>query len=99
MVFPRPHLRISQQIRGYFLSRRRNRYSPPRCFIQDLKSVYSIYENEEDGARIFIRLWSPGINSASLCSLAGRYDKTIPPRFHKAPIDSLKIPARFSLQQ
>ncbi len=33
-----------------------------------------------------------GINSASLCSLAGRYDNTIPTRF-LAPIDCLKIPA------
>jgi hypothetical protein len=29
-----------------------------------------------------------------LCSLAGRYDKPIPPRF-LAPIDFLKIPAQF----
>ncbi len=29
-----------------------------------------------------------GMNSASLCSLAGRYDNPIPPRF-PAPIDSL----------
>jgi hypothetical protein len=33
-----------------------------------------------------------GMNSASLCSLAGRYDNPFPPRF-LAPIDSLKIPA------
>jgi hypothetical protein len=33
------------------------------------------------------------MNSASLCSLAGRYDNPIPPRFLD-PIDSLKIPAR-----
>jgi hypothetical protein len=33
-----------------------------------------------------------GMNSASLCSLAGRYDNPIPPRF-LAPIDCLKIPA------
>jgi hypothetical protein len=33
-----------------------------------------------------------GINSASLCSLAGRYDNPLPLRF-LAPIDSLKIPA------
>jgi hypothetical protein len=32
------------------------------------------------------------LNSASLCSLAGRYDNPIPPRF-LAPIDILKIPA------
>jgi hypothetical protein len=33
-----------------------------------------------------------GINSASLCSLAGRYDNPIPTRC-LAPIDFLKIPA------
>jgi hypothetical protein len=32
------------------------------------------------------------MNSASLCSLAGRYDNPIPPRF-LAPTDSLKIRA------
>ncbi len=32
------------------------------------------------------------MNSASLCSLAGRYDNPIPTRF-LAPIDCLKIPA------
>ncbi len=38
-----------------------------------------------------------GMNSSSLCSLPGRYDNPIPPRF-LAPIDSLKIPAlRLSL--
>jgi hypothetical protein len=40
-----------------------------------------------------------GMNSASLCSLAGRYDNPIPPRF-LAPIDCLKIPARiFSIRK
>ncbi len=38
-----------------------------------------------------------GIISASLCSLAGRYDNPIPPWF-LAPIDFLKIPA-LSLRQ
>jgi hypothetical protein len=33
-----------------------------------------------------------GINYASLCSLAGRYDNPIPTRF-LAPVDCLKIPA------
>ncbi len=37
------------------------------------------------------------MNSASLCSLAGRYDNPIPPRF-LAPIDFLKIPAQHSLK-
>jgi hypothetical protein len=32
-----------------------------------------------------------GMNSASLCSLAGRYDNPFPPRF-LASIDSLNIP-------
>ncbi len=34
-----------------------------------------------------------GMNSANLCSLAGRYDNPLLPRF-LVPIDSLKIPAR-----
>ncbi len=38
------------------------------------------------------RNWFQGINSASLCSLVGRYDNPIPPRF-LAHIDFLKIPA------
>ncbi len=38
------------------------------------------------------RNWFQGMNSASLCSLAGQYDNPIPPRF-LAPIDFLKIPA------
>jgi hypothetical protein len=38
-----------------------------------------------------------GMNSASLCSLAGRYDNPIPPRFI-APIDSSKIPAQIIYQ-
>jgi hypothetical protein len=36
------------------------------------------------------------MNSASLCSLTGRYDNPIPPQF-LAPIDFLKIPALFNL--
>ncbi len=49
-------------------------------------------------ARIFKCLWGPGIdsqgiNSASLCILAGQYDNPIPPRF-LGPIDFLKIPAQ-----
>jgi hypothetical protein len=37
-----------------------------------------------------------GTNSASLCSLTGRYDNPIPPWF-LAPIDCLKIPAQYVL--
>jgi hypothetical protein len=37
-----------------------------------------------------------GMNSASLCSLAGPYDNPIPNRF-LAPIDCLKIPAQVSV--
>ncbi len=33
------------------------------------------------------------MNSAHLCSLAGRYDNPLPPRY-LAPIDSLKITAQ-----
>jgi hypothetical protein len=36
-----------------------------------------------------------GMNSATLCSLAGRYDNPIPTRF-LAPLDCLKIPAQAS---
>ncbi len=39
------------------------------------------------------RNWFQGMNSASLCSLAGRYDDPIPPQF-LAPIDFLKFPAQ-----
>jgi hypothetical protein len=43
-------------------------------------------------ARILKRVWDrfQGMNSASLCSLAGRYDNPLPPRF-LAPIDCLKF--------
>ncbi len=41
------------------------------------------------------RNWCQGMNSASLCSLAGRYENPIPPRC-LAPIDFLKIPARMN---
>ncbi len=40
------------------------------------------------------RNWFQGMNSARLCSLAGRYENPIPPRF-PAPIDFLKIPALY----
>jgi hypothetical protein len=39
-----------------------------------------------------------GMNSASLCSLAGRYDNPLPPHF-LAPIDSLKIPAQNQMSE
>ncbi len=39
------------------------------------------------------RNWFQGMNSASLCSLAGRYKNPIPPQC-LAPIDFLKIPAQ-----
>ncbi len=44
---------------------------------------------------IFILLRIPGIDSVSLCGLAGRYDNPIPTRF-LAPIDCYKIPALVS---
>ncbi len=42
------------------------------------------------------RNWFQGMNSASPCSLAGRYDNPIPPRFI-ASIDFLKFPAQGSV--
>jgi hypothetical protein len=56
--------------------------------------------NHENWARIFKRLWSPGIDSkewippAYVAWRAG-YNKPIPPRF-LAPMDCLKIPALFA---
>jgi hypothetical protein len=49
-------------------------------------------------ARIFKRLWSPGIDPRKefrqpMC-LAGRYDNPIPTRF-LAPLDCLKLPAQY----
>jgi hypothetical protein len=49
----------------------------------------------------FLTLMEPrnrfqGMNSASLCSLAGRYDNPIPTRF-LAPVGCLKIPAQISI--
>ncbi len=38
------------------------------------------------------RNWFQGMNSASLCCPAGRYENPIPPRF-LAPLDFLKISA------
>jgi hypothetical protein len=37
-----------------------------------------------------------GINSASICRLAGRYDNPIPTRF-LAPVNFLKIPAQYTV--
>jgi hypothetical protein len=57
-------------------------------------SVYSLpfaLSSTRDG--IFKLLRSPGIDSASLCSLAGRYDNPIPTQF-LASIDCSKIPAQ-----
>jgi hypothetical protein len=44
----------------------------------------------------FKLLISPGIVSATLCSLVGRYDKPIPTQF-LAPIDCSKILAPYSV--
>jgi hypothetical protein len=57
----------------------------------------SLLNNLHSGAGIFKPFMEPrnrcqGINSASLCSLAGPYDNPIPSRC-LAPIDFLKIPA------
>jgi hypothetical protein len=41
-------------------------------------------------------LWSPEIDSDSLCGLAGRYENPIPTR-SLAPIDCLKIPAQVTI--
>ncbi len=48
--------------------------------------------------RTFEILRSPGIDSASLCSLVDQYGNPIPTWF-LAPIDSLKIPALVVLRR
>ncbi len=51
----------------------------------------SIKKIEKADIFVFLNIYRfQGMNSASLCSLAGRYDNPIPPWF-LAPIDSLKI--------
>ncbi len=60
-------------------------------------STYNVYITNQ--SPYFFTFMGPrnrfqGMNSASLCSLAGRYDNPIPPRF-LAPIDCLNIPAQF----
>jgi hypothetical protein len=51
-----------------------------------LLSFWTVDAGSEPWARIFKRLWSPkidskGMNSASLRSMAGRYENPIPTRF------------------
>ncbi len=62
-----------------------------RCWVYSQSFIQSPY---------FLTFMEPrnrfqGMNSASLWSLAGRYDNPIPPRF-LALIDSLKIPAQYA---
>ncbi len=54
--------------------------------------IYGGKEPSRNRARIFKLLRSPEIDSASLFSLAGRYNNHIPTRY-LAPIECLKIPA------
>ncbi len=57
--------------------------SPPPHIIHPTKQVSAVVPRIVLIFRdsIFKLLWSPGIDSASLCSLAGRYDNPIPTRF------------------
>jgi hypothetical protein len=55
------------------------------------RKVFVVMDSYRDGIFKFLR--SQGIDSASLCSLAGRYDNPIPTRF-LAPIDYSKFPAQ-----
>jgi hypothetical protein len=63
------------------------------------KKISLIYKESRKGSElVFLNVYRAqnrfqGMNSASLCSLAGRYNNPIPPRF-LAPIDCLKIPAQ-----
>jgi hypothetical protein len=51
------------------------------------------WRKDHDSGRCVKLLRSPGIDSASLCFLAGRYDNPIPTRF-LAPLAFSKIPAQ-----
>ncbi len=55
--------------------------------------MQNIREKSGSRARCFKLLRRAGIDSTSLCSLAGRYDNPIPNRF-LAPIDCSNIPAQ-----
>ncbi len=61
------------------------------CSTEQGSGWYALYTTVYRGS-ISKLFWSPGIDSASLCSLAGRYDNPIPTRF-LALIDCSKIPA------
>jgi hypothetical protein len=59
--------------------------------------TYPVTTSSRTSEPVFLNVYGaqepiPRNESASLRSLAGRYDNPIPPRF-LAPIDSLKIPA------
>jgi hypothetical protein len=66
--------------------------------ISNVLSFFYQYRHELGGTLdgTFKPLRSPGIDSASLCSLSGRYDNPI--RF-LAPIDCYKIPALKNIAQ
>jgi hypothetical protein len=65
-------------------------------------SCRSIIQTLEKTEPVFLNVYGApesiqGMNFASLCSLAGRYDNPIPPRF-LAPIDFLKFQLRMTLE-
>jgi hypothetical protein len=72
-------------------------------FCNYLTVVLTLIVRKQQSERVFAQrrffrlLWSPGIDqeidSASLCSLAGRHDNPIPTRF-LVPIDFLQMPAQ-----
>ncbi len=69
-----------------FSPARISRNGPSRCHEAVFLNVYGAQESIQ------------GMNSASLWSLAGRYDNHIPTRF-LSPIDCLKIPALSSIEE
>jgi hypothetical protein len=65
------------------------------------KSIYETFLVISHTVPVFLNVMGPrnrfqGMNSASLCSLPGRYDNPLPPRF-LTPINSLKIPALYTM--
>ncbi len=82
--------------RVVILSRYR-RWEDKECFSVETpwKSRNTLPRKENCSEPVFLNVY--GMNTASLCGLAGRYDNPFPTRF-LAPIDCLKIPAQESME-
>ncbi len=80
--YPVVHLRPASHILHFAIGLKTQSIFPPGLRVQS--PYFSTFVEPRNRFQ--------GMNSASLCSLAGRYDNPIPTRF-PAPIDCLKTPA------